>query len=120
MMGLLALAALFVITFAVIGRPMKSGTWEGFIYYIADTSTFRCCSPRETWWLKGKRYTDLAEQVKKRHAEIAEGPYEQVYARLKGKINKTKGQYGPLGTYHRVLYVSEIVEMRERRPEDCR
>jgi hypothetical protein len=120
MIGLLALIGLGIVAFTVIGRPMKSGTWEGLLNYVADTAVFRPCSPRETWWAKGKRYTDIGDEIKKRHAEIADSPYDTIYARFRGHINKNKGQYGPLGTYHRVLYVSEIIEIRERRSDDCK
>ncbi|MGC9399308.1 MAG: hypothetical protein ACP5HM_09230 [Anaerolineae bacterium] len=106
--------------FGVIGRPMEEGTWEGFINYIAGTATFRPCKPRETWWLKGKRYSGIGEEIKRRHRELSESPYDKVYARLRGKINKTKGQYGPLGTYHRVFYVTEILELRPREDKDCK
>jgi ABC-type phosphate transport system substrate-binding protein len=120
MRWILYLVAFRTLPFGVIGRPMKSGTWEGFINYIAGTATFRACKPRETWWLKGKRYSGIGDEIKRKHDELTESPYDKIYARLKGKINKTKGQYGPLGTYHRVFYVSEILEIRERRPEDCK
>jgi hypothetical protein len=108
------------LVFGVIGRPMKEGTWEGFVNYIAGTATYRPCKPRETWWLKGKRYSGIGDEIKKKHTELAENPYDKIYARLRGKINKTKGQYGPLGTYHRVFYVTEILEIRAREKGDCK
>ena len=114
------LLLLRVLPFTVIGRPMKEGTWEGAINYIAGTATFKPCAPRgETWWLKGKRYSDIEEEIKRRHEAITESPYEKVYARVHGKINKTSGQYGALGTHSRVLYVEEILELRPREESDC-
>lgn len=106
--------------FGVIGRPMKEGTWDGFVNYIAGTASFRPCSPRETWWLKGKRYSTIGDKIKREHDRLTESPYDKIYARLRGKINKTKGQYGPLGTYHRVFYVTEILEIRPREKKDCK
>lgn len=115
------LLLLRVLPFAVIGRPMKQGTWEGGFNYIAGTATFKPCTPRgETWWLKGKRYSEIAEEMQRRHAAITASPYDKVYARVRGKINKTSGQYGPLGTHSRVLYVEEILELRPLEESDCK
>mgnify|MGYP006309447293 CR=1 FL=1 len=108
-----------VCSFLAIGKPMESGTWEGFVSFGANMSDFRPCGSRDIWWLKGKRYTDIADEMRRRYSELVDQPYERVYARLKGKISKTKGQFGPLGTYDRVFYVSEILEMRAKQEGDC-
>ena len=106
---------------AAVGKPMDTGVWEGFVNFGSKetVANFRKCNSKEIWWLRGKQYSDTAEEMRKRHAELTSSPYDQVYARLRGEVSKNKGQFGPLGTYHRVFYVTEIIEMREKRPTDC-
>lgn len=119
---ILALLGLGLVSRVAIGKPMKTGIWEGLLSFGAGpgVSNFDPCTPkREVWWLKGKRYTDIEDEIRRRHAELTDSPYDKVYARFEGKVSKNKGQFGPLGTYHRVFYVFEILEMREARPDDC-
>ena len=40
------------------------------------------------------------------------------YKLLRGDASR-KGQYGPLGTYQRVIYVTEILDVRTKQPDDC-
>ncbi|MBN1488157.1 MAG: hypothetical protein JW981_10995 [Anaerolineae bacterium] len=111
--------ALGLLACSAIGKPMETGEWEGTLNFGPNLSNFRPCNSRESWWLKGERYTDIEDQLRKMHAEITESPYDKVYARLQGKRSKNKGQYGGLGTYDRVFYVSKILEVRPSQPDDC-
>jgi hypothetical protein len=56
--------------------------------------------------------------MERRYGEIVDRPYEQIYVRFRGEASR-KGQYGPLGSYQRVVYVQEILDIREKQDEDC-
>ncbi len=114
---LLPSVLLGALAFAAVGRSLESGTWEGFVSFGGEFSDFRPCGSKEIWWLKGSGYDEELPELRKKYQELAE-PYEQVYARLRGDVTK-KGQYGQLGTYQRVFYVEEILEIRHKREEDC-
>jgi hypothetical protein len=116
--SVLSLGLLIVSMFAAVGRSLESGEWEGFATFGRSGDTFRPCGSRETWWAKNKGFTKTLEKLKSQYSAIAQHPYEQVYVRIGGEISK-KGQYGPLGSYQRVLYVEEILEVRAKQETDC-
>lgn len=60
----------------------------------------------------------MVEELEAQYNAVIEKPYDQVYVRLRGEASR-KGQYGPLGSYQRVMYVSEILDLRTRQPDDC-
>ncbi|NBD36698.1 MAG: hypothetical protein GVY30_11975 [Chloroflexi bacterium] len=98
MSWVLALLGLGVVGRAAIGKPMKTGIWEGMLSFGANpgVSNFDPCTPkREVWWLKGKRYTDIEEEIRRRHAELTESPYEKVYGRFEGQ--QKQGAIWPFG-----------------------
>lgn len=118
MTWLIALAGLGGLLFAAVGRSLESGTWEGFFTSGRAGRTFRPCGSRASWWVKNPDFGDAADDLEQRYQEIVTQPYEQVYVRLRGDASR-KGQYGPLGSYQRVVYVEEILEIREKREDDC-
>jgi hypothetical protein len=113
-----ALIGLVCVSLAAIGRSLESGTWEGFFTSGRAGRIFRPCGTRSTWWVQNPAFEDTADELDRRYEEIASRPYEQVYVRFRGEASR-KGQYGPLGSYQRVVYVQEILEIRESREGDC-
>ena len=113
-----ALIGLVCISLAAIGRSLESGTWEGFFTSGRAGRIFRPCGTRASWWVQNPAFEDTADELDRRYEEIASRPYEQVYVRFRGEASR-KGQYGPLGSYQRVVYVQEILEIRESRDGDC-
>lgn len=111
--------ALMACALGAVGRSLESGVWQGHVSFGPGGSTFRPCRSRETWWVKGQGYEETDKELEARYHELAERPYEQIYVRIQGEISK-KGQYGPLGTYQRVLYVDEVLEIRPQREDDCK
>jgi hypothetical protein len=110
-LGLTALAA--------VGRGLESGTWEGHLNFNDTFGDFRPCKKRgEVWWVKSPGYDEETPELRQQHDEVTEYSWEKSFARLRGQITRN-GQYGPLGTYTRVLYVEEILEVRPRDAEDC-
>jgi hypothetical protein len=118
MTWLIALVGLGGLLFAAVGRSLESGTWEGFFTSGRAGRIFRPCGTRASWWVKNPDFGDAADELETRYQEIATQPYEQIYVRLRGEASR-KGQYGPLGSYQRVVYVEEILEVREKREDDC-
>ena len=116
--GLLALVGGIGLLFAAIGRSLESGTWEGFFTAGRAGRIFHPCGSRALWWVQNVALGDTADDLERRYMEIAVRPYEQVYIRFRGDASR-KGQYGPLGSYQRVVYVDEILELREQRDGDC-
>lgn len=114
-----SLMALAACALAAVGRSLESGVWQGHVSFGPGGSSFRPCRSREMWWLKGRGYDDADKVLEARYHEIAERPYEQIFVRVSGEVSK-KGQYGPLGTYQRVLYLEEILEIRPQQEDDCR
>ena len=110
---------LLLSSLAAVGRSLESGVWEGFISMGRAGNTFRPCKSRETWWLKDQGFTSMVDKLETRYNEVIEKPYDQVYVRLRGEASR-KGQYGPLGSYQRVMYVTEILDLRMRQPDDCK
>jgi hypothetical protein len=113
-----ALIGLVCVSLAAIGRSLESGTWEGFFTSGRAGRIFRPCGTRSTWWVQNPAFEDTADELDRRYEELASRPYEQVYVRFRGEASR-KGQYGPLGSYQRVVYVQEILEIRESREGDC-
>lgn len=118
MTWLIALAGLGGLLFAAVGRSLESGTWDGFFTSGRAGRIFRPCGSRASWWVKNPDFGDAADDLEQRYQKIATQPYEQIYVRLRGEASR-KGQYGPLGSYQRVVYVEEILEVREKREDDC-
>jgi hypothetical protein len=114
----LALIALVGIVLTAIGRSLESGTWEGFFTSGRAGRIFRPCGTRASWWVQNPAFEDTADELERRYEGIVSRPYEQVYVRFRGEASR-KGQYGPLGSYQRVVYVQEILEIRELREGDC-
>ena len=118
MIWLVACSALVGVSLFAIGRSLESGTWEGLFSSGRAGRTFRPCGSRATWWVQNPAFGETADELEQRYQEIVSQPYEQVYVRLRGEASR-KGQYGPLGSYQRVVYVQEIVEIRPKQETDC-
>lgn len=114
----LALVGLVGVLFAAIGRSLESGTWEGHFISGRAGRIFHPCGSRVSWWVQNPAFGDAADELVRRYDDIAARPYEQVYVRFRGEASR-KGQYGPLGSYQRVVYVQEILEVREASDSDC-
>jgi hypothetical protein len=113
-----ALMGLVGLSFAAIGRSMESGTWEGFFTAGRAGRNFRPCGTRASWWVQNPAFAETADELEQRYEQIVSRPYEQIYVRFRGEASR-KGQYGPLGSYQRVVYVQEILELREKQDGDC-
>ncbi|HOU14521.1 MAG TPA: hypothetical protein PKZ84_15545 [Anaerolineae bacterium] len=113
-----SLACLGVCMLTAVGRSLESGIWEGYVIFGRGGSSFTPCGSKETWWVKSKGYSKIAEKLQEDYNNIAQKPYELVYARLRGDVSR-KGQYGRLGSYQRVLYVEEVLDIRPKRDDDC-
>ncbi|HNT77898.1 MAG TPA: hypothetical protein PKH77_23030 [Anaerolineae bacterium] len=107
------------VAFGAVGRSMESGEWEGFVMFGRGGDSFKPCGSRETWWIKVKGFSRALDELRAQYNEIAEHPYDPVYLRISGEVSK-KGQFGPLGSYQRVVYVEEVLEVRTRQDNDCR
>jgi hypothetical protein len=118
MESFLALIGLIGVSLTAIGRSLESGTWEGFFTSGRAGRIFRPCGTRASWWVQNPAFGDTADELERRYEGIASRPYEQVFVRFRGEASR-KGQYGPLGSYQRVVYVQEILEIREARESDC-
>ena len=114
-----AFIGLVVVSLTAIGRSLESGTWEGYFTAGRAGRIFRPCGSRASWWVQTPAFEDTADELERRYEGIASRPYEQVFVRFRGEASR-KGQYGPLGSYQRVVYVQEILEIRESREGDCR
>lgn len=101
-----------------VGRALESGVWEGFITMGRAGNTFRPCKSRETWWMKDQGFSHMIDDLETQYNDVIEQPYDSVYVRLRGEASR-KGQYGPLGSYQRVLYVTEVLEVRAKHQNDC-
>lgn len=110
--------ALSVLMSMAVGRSLESGIWEGLVTFGRAGSSFRPCGSREIWWVKSQGLSRTAEELETRYADYVAQPYEPVYVRIKGDVSR-KGQYGPLGSYQRVLYVEEVLEIRAASERDC-
>ncbi len=115
---LFALIGLVGISFTAIGRSLESGTWEGHFTSGRAGRIFRPCGTRASWWVQNPAFEETADELERRYEELVSEPYEQIYVRFRGEASR-KGQYGPLGSYQRVVYVHEILEIREKRADDC-
>lgn len=115
---IISLTCLAVWIFTAVGRALESGTWEGHVTFGRGRSSFSPCKSRETWWVKDKGFTKTTEKLQAQYAQIAQKPYEQVYVRLRGEVSR-KGQYGPLGSYQRVVYIEEILDIHPKQEDDC-
>lgn len=113
-----ALVGSIGLLFAAIGRSLESGIWEGFFTAGQAGRVFHPCGSRSLWWVQNAALGSTADDLERRYQTIASRPYEQVFIRFRGEASR-KGQYGPLGTYQRVVYVEEVLELRERRDGDC-
>lgn len=118
MAWLFALMGVIGLSFAAIGRSLESGTWEGFFTAGRAGRIFRPCGTRASWWVQNPAFENTADELEQRYEEIASHPYEQIYIRFRGEASR-KGQYGPLGSYQRVVYVQEILEVRGKQDGDC-
>jgi hypothetical protein len=118
MVWLFALLGVMGLSFAAIGRSLESGTWEGFFTSGRAGRVFHPCGSRALWWVQNAALGNTADDLEQRYMGLVSHPYEQLYIRFRGDASR-KGQYGPLGSYQRVVYVEEILELRERREEDC-
>lgn len=116
---LLSLAGLAGLSFAAIGRSLETGTWEGFFTAGRAGRIFRPCGSRAQWWVQNPAFEDTADELERRYQDLVSRPYEQVYVRFRGEASNRKGQYGPLGSFTRVVYIQEILELREKREDDC-
>lgn len=115
---LLASIGLGTLTFLAIGRSLESGTWEGHFTAGRAGRIFRPCGTRASWWVQNPSFETTADDLEARYDEIVSRPYEQIYVRFRGEVSR-KGQYGPLGSYQRVVYIEEILDVREKQDGDC-
>ena len=118
MRWMVIVAGIVLSVFAAVGRTLESGVWEGFITMGHAGNSFRPCKSRETWWVKNQGFSNKVEELEERYNAVIENPYDQIYVRLRGEASR-KGQYGPLGSYQRVMYVTEILEIRAKQDGDC-
>jgi len=114
-----SLAWLGVFALTAVGRTLESGIWEGHVIFGRGGSSFNPCGSKETWWVKSKGFGKTAEKLQEDYNRIAQKPYEPVYVRVSGDISR-KGQYGRLGSYQRVLYIEEVLEIRPKQDTDCK
>ncbi len=118
MVGLFALVAGIGLLFGAIGRSLESGTWEGFFTAGRAGRVFHPCGSRALWWVQNTALGTSADDLERRYMALVTRPYQQVYIRFRGDASR-KGQYGPLGSYQRVVYVEEILELRAQQEGDC-
>ena len=114
-----SLAWLGVFALTAVGRALESGVWEGHVTFGRGSSGFSPCGSKETWWVKSKGFSKTAEKLQEDYNHIAQKPYEPVYVRISGEISR-KGQYGRLGSYQRVLYVEEVLDIHPKQDTDCK
>ena len=115
----ISLICLGIYALAAVGRSLESGTWEGHVIFGRGGSSFNPCGSKETWWVKSKGFSKTAEKLQEQYNGIAQKPYEPVYVRISGEISR-KGQYGRLGSYQRVLYVEEVLDIHPKQDDDCK
>ncbi|MBN2007552.1 MAG: hypothetical protein JXA21_29670 [Anaerolineae bacterium] len=118
-LGLISLGLLGWLMVAAVGRSLESGEWEGFLTFGRGTESFKPCGSREVWWVRSSGFSTIIDQLKEQYDQVAATPYDLVFVRISGDVSK-KGQFGPLGSYQRVVYIKEIHEVRERQDSDCR
>ncbi len=114
-----SLAWLGIFALTAVGRTLESGIWEGHVTFGRGGSSFNPCGSKETWWVKSKGFSKTAEKLQEDYNSIAQKPYEPVYVRVSGDVSR-KGQYGRLGSYQRVLYIEEVLEIRPKKDGDCK
>ena len=107
-----------IYAFTAVGRSLESGIWEGHVAFGRGGSSFSPCSSKETWWVKSKGFSKTAEKLQEEYNNIAQKPYEPVYVRVSGEVSR-KGQYGRLGSYQRVLYIEEVLDIHPKTDSDC-
>ncbi len=98
---------------AIVDNELSEGT-PGYVSFGFEVSAFYPCDSHEQWWVE----SDVLE-LQERYDAIVSRAYERVYARLRGSYSRP-GQYGHLGSYHRVYTVSEVLELRKPVESDCR
>ncbi len=118
MHGGISIVLLAIGSLAAIGKSAATGVWEGHLSFGSGEGNFHPCNSRETWWVRDQGYSRMVSSLYEQYQQIATHPYERVYARVRGRVSK-RGQYGRLGSYQRVLYVEEILEVRPREERDC-
>jgi hypothetical protein len=118
MVWLLSLVGLVGLSLTAIGRALESGTWEGFFTAGRAGRIFRPCGSRASWWVQNPPFGETADELEQQYESLTTRPYEPIYIRFRGEASR-KGQYGPLGSYQRVVYVQEILDIREYRDGDC-
>ena len=90
----------------------------GLLYIGASRQDLPSVRHRATWWVQNPSFGGTADKLEGQYQELVSRPYEQVYVRIRGEASR-KGQYGPLGSYQRVIYVQEILEIRPKLESDC-
>jgi len=90
-------------------------TVEGFVSIGFERSEFLPCGETAAWWLPFRK--DLND----RYAALAPGKTPvKVFARLQGFSSPEGRPYGHLGAYPREFVVTEVIELRPARDNDCR
>ena len=88
---------------------------EGFVFLGFERSEFLPCGETAAWWLPFRK--DLND----RYAALAPGKTPvKVFARLQGFSSPEGRPYGHLGGYPREFVVTEVIELRLARDDDCR
>jgi ELWxxDGT repeat protein len=88
---------------------------KGHYHHCIECSNVYPCNSAENWWVQ------VAPQgFLERYFEARKIPseYSSVYVHVKG-VKSELGTYGHLGASDRLFDIVEIIEMRERRENDC-
>jgi hypothetical protein len=114
-----SLTCLGFFALAAVGRSLESGVWEGHVTFGRGGNSFTPCGLKETWWVKSKGFSRTAEKLQEQYNGLVQKPYEPVYVRISGEVSR-KGQYGRLGSYQRVIYIEEVLDIHPKTEQDCK
>jgi hypothetical protein len=90
-------------------------TMEGFVSIGFERREIALCGGSSPWWLPFRK--DFSE----RYTALAAGKTPvKVFARLQGFSSPEGRPYGHLGGYPREFVVTEVIELRLARDNDCR
>jgi hypothetical protein len=96
----------------------RSGAVRCFYSWGFEVEAFQPCGSKEGWWVVSMN-PEAGRTLSRRYREATSGPYQRVYAELKGTPS-TKGRFGHMGAYDREFALEEVILVREARPGDCK